>query len=451
MKTLQAVHPAMTLRSAGLLALLALALIAIPIALPAQTAGNPIVYNTAVPSGTLSSTSYIDAFTATTGSDICTRINTAWGMVLGQTPTGSTPPNVNSVTVDARGFTGSWTCGTNPFIPTGTALPARGKLLLGNAIITTSATWFVSSQTSLIGLGTGNTTVGAVNGINTVIKAGSSLTAPVLQMGPTTNGPAFGIVIKDLIVDCHAQTSCVGIYNNEAEENSLVDHVQIWDAPLYGLHVSAANGTDAGNPGGATNSGPYRNIYISYTTNCGSSCNNSVGVLVDGPGTQISGTATARSIREFNDITVTGRPTGYLTGASAVIYGVSTAFTNSHLEYAKTGIAIGNVSSTSACIFGTITGGNCVTDSVEVSNVSIGTFTGTTGQTAVIIGNSTVGAPATYDVTLNGIANQTVNVNSTTLQDNTTPATLSSTTAPYIGLYAIGRCAASSCVVKTTP
>jgi hypothetical protein len=431
-----------------LLALVTLALLAQPILSAAQTAGNPIIFSTGVPVGTAASTSYIDAYTATSGTDICARINTAWGLVLGQTPTGSTPPNVNSVTVDARGFTGSWNCGSSPFTPTGTSLLPNGILLLGNAIITTSATWVVASRTSLIGIGGGSTTVGSTNGINTVIRASNSFSGPVLQMGNSSGGPWFGIVIRSLTVDCNAEPGCIGIFNNEAEENSMVDQVQIWDAPSYGLHVSAANTNDTGHPG-ATNSGPYRNIYISYTSNCGSSCNAAVGVQVDGPGTQINGSPTPRSIREFNDITVTGRGTTppYLTGAAVVIVGVSTAFTNSHIEYAQTGVAIGNVSSTSACTFGTISG-NCVTDGVEVSNVSIGTLTGNTNQVAVLVGSSTSGAPATYDVTLTGIAKQSVNSKSTTLQDNTSGTTLLSTNDPFIGLYALGRCpGGTSCVV----
>ena len=427
-----------------LLAFVTLSLLARPTLLAAQTAGNPIVFSTGIPAGTAASTSYIDAYTATSGTDICARINTAWGLVLGQTPTGNTPPNVNSVTVDARGFTGSWNCGSSPFTPTGTSLLPNGILLLGNAIITTSATWAVASRTSLIGIGGGSTTVGNTNGINTVIRAANSFSGPVLQMGNSSGGPWFGIVIRSLTVDCNAQPGCTGISNNEAEENSMVDQVQIWDAPAYGLHVSAANTNDTSHPG-ATNSGPYRNIYISYTSNCGSACNAAVGVQVDGPGTQI-GSAVARSIREFNDITVTGHAVGYLTGAAVVIFGVSTAFTNSHIEYAQTGIAIGNVSSTSACTFGTISG-NCVTDGVEVSNVSIGTLTGNTNQVAVLVGNSTSGAPPTYDVTLTGIANQSVNSKCTTLQDNTSKTTLSSINDPFIGLYALGRCLAGSCVV----
>jgi len=353
--------------------------------------------------------------------------------------------------VDARGFTGSWTCASSPFTPTGTSLLPHGVLLLGNAIIATSATWVVPSRTSLIGIGTGNTTVGTLYGVNTVIQAVLSFSGPILQMGDSSKGPAFGVVLRDLTVDCFGQTGCIGILNNEAEENSMVDQVQIWDAPLYGLHVSAANAGDPGHPG-ATNSGPYRNIDISYTSNC-HSCSGAVGVLVDGPGTQISGAPTARSVREFNDITVTGRGTPYLTGAAVVIVGVSTAFTNSHIEYAQTGIAIG-ASSTTPCIFGsrgTTISGNCVTDGVEVSNVSIGTLTNTLNQTAIVVGSPTSGAPATYDVTLTGIANQCVNVKSATLQDYTSGATLSSVNDPYIGLYALGRCSGGNClVVKNT-
>ena len=438
-------------RPRHLLALVTLSLIAQPILLAAQTAGNPIVYSTGVPAGTAASTSYIDAYSATSGTDICTRINTAWGLVLGQTPTGSTPPNVNSVTVDARGFTGSWNCASSPF-PVGTSPLPHGVLLLGNAIITSSATWFVPSRTSLIGIGTGNTTVGSSYGVNTVIRAANSFSGPILQMGDSSGGPWFGIVIRSLTLDCNAQPGCGGIFNNEAEENSMVDQVQIWDAPSYGLHVSAANADDPGHPG-ATNSGPYQNIDISYTSNCGLSCNAAVGVQIDGPGTQLSGSPVARSIREFNDITISGHATGFLKGAAVVIFGVSTAFSNSHIEYAQTGIAIG-VSSTTPCIFGsrgTTISGNCVTEGVEVSNVSIGTLTNTLNQTAVVVGSPMSGAPATYDVTLTGIANQCVNVKSATLQDYTSGATLSSVNDPYIGLYALGRCSGGNClVVKNT-
>ena len=74
-----------------------------------------------------------------------------------------------------------------------------------------------------------------------------------------------------------------------------------------------------------------------------------------------------------------------------MILGVSTAFTNSHIEYAQTGLAIGNTSTTSPCTVWMISA-NCVTDGVEVSNVSIGTLTNQDGQIAIVVGNSTVGS-----------------------------------------------------------
>ena len=220
MRALRAVCATAVPRPRHLLVLVTLSLIVLPTLLAAQTAGNTIVYSTGVPAGTAASTSYIDAYAATTGSDICARINTAWGMVLGQTPTGTTPPNVNSVTVDARGFTGSWSCESSPFTPSGTSLLPNGVLLLGNAIITTSVTWFVPSHTSLIGIGGGNTTVGSGYGVNTVIRAADPYpSGPVLQMGAssTKGGPWFVIIIKNLTVDCNGQSGCVGIFNNEAE------------------------------------------------------------------------------------------------------------------------------------------------------------------------------------------------------------------------------------------
>ena len=190
MRALRAVRRTALPRPRYLLALFTLFLIARPTLLAAQTAGNPIVYSTGVPAGTSSSTSYIDAYAATSGTDICARINTAWGMVLGQTPTGSTPPNVNSVTVDARGFTGGWTCASSPF-PVGTSPLPHGVLLLGNAIVTASATWVVPSRTALIGIGTGSTTVGSSYGVNTVIRAANSFSGPILQMGASSGGPWF--------------------------------------------------------------------------------------------------------------------------------------------------------------------------------------------------------------------------------------------------------------------
>jgi hypothetical protein len=215
----------------------------------------------------------------------------------------------------------------------------------------------------------------------------------------------------------------------------------IWNAPVIGLHVSAYNSSDSTHPA-ATNSGPYQNIQVGYVAaTC--SCNSAIGIQVDGPGSLIGTADDARVVREFNDITVSGggaaaNTCGYGSGnngitTGVVIYGVSTAFTNSHIEYACTGMQIGT-SSASLC---SSYSGTCDTHGVVVSNMSIGTLTG--GGSAITVGNSGNASPLSADVTITGIGNQ-ANASST-LVDNTTGTTLTYAHDPFIGFYALGHCA----------
>ena len=163
-------------------------------------------------------------------------------------------------------------------------------------------TWVIPTQTELRGIGTGGPS-GSTYPYNTIIhNAGSQTT--VLQMGASTGGPYFGVVISDLTVDCVGVANCTGIVNDESEENSAVHNVEIWNAPVIGLHVSAYNPSDSTHPA-ATNSGPYQNIQVAYVAaTC--SCNSAIGVQVDGPGSLIGSADTAKVVREFNDITVSG-------------------------------------------------------------------------------------------------------------------------------------------------
>jgi hypothetical protein len=82
---------------------------------------------------------------------------------------------------------------------------------------------------------------------------------------------------------------------------------------------------------------------------------------------------------------------------------------------------------------------------VTISNVSIGTITGGTGQNAIILGSTTSGAPVTADVVVSGIANQ--GTNSTTLVDNINGITLSYANDPFLGYYAVGHCPSTGCTV----
>jgi hypothetical protein len=380
-----------------------------------------------------SSPAYFDAFVGTSGTDICARISAAWTAVL----TGG----VNSAVIDARGFTGSWPCAQNPF-PTNT----HGKLLLGNVIITTTVTWVIPTQTEVEGIGSGGPATPAAAAWNTIIEAGMSNSA-VIQMGPSTGGPWFGIAVRDLTVDCEGKAECVGIFNNSAEENSTIDHVQIWDAPAIALHVTAYNEGNPMNPA-ATNSGPYRHISVAYK-NCTSGCTGATGIQIDGFGSSITNNvgSSSRLIRQFDDITVSGSGTGSHIATGFVIYGVSTAVVNSHVEYALTGIQVGT-GSTTPCIDSTNTSitGSCDTHAVQISNVSIGTLDKVTGQNAIILGSTTSGAPVTADIVVAGIANQ--GTSSSTLVDNINTVTLSYSSDPFLGFYAIGHCPATGCTTQ---
>jgi hypothetical protein len=172
---------------------------------------------------------------------------------------------------------------------------------------------------------------------------------------------------------------------------------------------------------------------------------------VDGPGSTISGAATIKVIREFDDITISGGGAAENTcgyggtnsgiAAGIVIYGVSTTFTNSHIEYVCNGIQIGT-SSASLC---SSYGGSCDTHAVQVSNISIATLTA--GGSAITVGNASNASPLSADVTIIGVGNGSSA--SSTLVDNTTTTTLTYAKDPFIGLYALGHCAtpASGCAM----
>lgn len=449
------------LRSNHLLAFLALVLILTTAHLRAQTPGNPIVYNTTIPGGTLVSPAYLDAYTATGGascttnayitncSDICQRINYAWGEALGAPGNG-----IYSATVDARGFTGpspsgsAWACSISPFTPKGPDPKSfvTGALLLGAVTIDTTATWYVPAQTALRGIGSGGLTANSAP-YNTIIVNNGISNGPVIQMGPATAAIAFGVVIENLTIDCHGETyaGCTGIFNNEAEELSEVHHVQIWDASLYGLHVSAfitGNAFPA-----ATNSGPYRDIDIEYES-C-TTCTIAIGLQVDGAGSTYGGTQTfEKVVRQFDDITISGDGVTGNIATGAVIFGVSTALTNSHIEFVNNGILIGGAPA-SGCFSNA---GNCETHGVIVSNVSIAP-TNTAGQSSIIVGATFNAAPLTGDVTLMGIAAESGAAY--TLVDNVSNGsgaavklngglTPTAPWDPYIGFYAIGHCSSDS-------
>lgn len=88
-----------------------LILVGFAISVSGQTAGQPTIYTgngayTTDPLGTVIDVAVFDS----TDTDFCVRVNSAWNYILANT-------SVSSVTVDARGLTGTQSC-TTPATPT---------------------------------------------------------------------------------------------------------------------------------------------------------------------------------------------------------------------------------------------------------------------------------------------------------------------------------------------
>jgi len=393
------------------------------------TNGLPVVA-TGTTTGT-SSPAYIDAYIQTGGSsgssDVCLRIQSVYNNA-------SLIPAGTSATVDARGFTtnnapsGGWVCTVNPFANTAnTALVGKsGKLLLGYIDIPAQVTWVIPSRIILQGIGANGTGVG---GPNTVIHAsstfsdglGSALT--VLQMGlggtsPDSQPASYGIQIRDLTVDCNNVAGTTGILNNNSEEASVVNNVEIFDCPVIGLHVTTNNANSTGF--GAVNSGPYEDVDINYTSDCSACGGTTVALQVDGVTTNTN-TAEGRSIRGFDNVTVSGNNLSSKPSTLIVVYGVSTAITNSHVEYCSgtsACVQIGQTGTQSYSTYGVIL--SDVTVGVNNGGYDVEIFTGTTFPTGNILIEN---------------LNHESTGNTNTLKDNVTGNTVSDI---YLGWYFLG-------------
>jgi hypothetical protein len=366
------------------------------------TQGEPVVGNS---SGALASDGlFLDAAEFTGAPDVCKQILNAWLALPG-----------NSGTIDARSLTGTLTCNTNPFNNN-----KHGKLLLGNAIFQTTVPWVVPTRVQVQGLGaTFDSTLSTT--FNTIVLANSSTVSPVITMG--NQNPSFGVQVKDLTIDCNNYPGCVGIYNGASQEGSIIDDVNVTDAPAIAFHITT-NATS----NGASNSGPYRNIGVQYNTSgaCTNCSGSTVGLQVDGTNT---GSNSGVVVREFDSVTISGNnATSQWAGTAKGVYifGTSTALTNSHVEFFPVGIQIG---------------GNATypTNSVEVSNVSIGV---NQGGWNIVLGNSG-NSPATGDVVLSGITSGSTN--NQIVENNITAHNLNTSDDNFIAFYAVGHCPTTGC------
>jgi hypothetical protein len=397
------------------------------------TNGNPVIA-TGAAAGT-SSPAYIDAYVASIGAsgvtatDVCQRIQWVYGSASGLIPVGG------SATVDARGFTGSsWSCSVNPFA-SGSGLTGKtGKLLLGYIDIPAQVTWIVPSHIIIEGLGGNGRGTFANSGANTVIHAYSTFTATnnaLIQMGlaGTSAAITFGIQLRDLVVDCNDSSSATtGVLNLNSEEQSLLNDVAIFDCSGIALHVSTNQSNSPGH--GAVNSGPYENVNINFSPSgvC-SGCSSAIGLQVDGDD---SSTSVGRSVRGFDNLTISGNYANCCSSGfgftPVVIYGVSTALTNSHIEYcAAVCVQIGN--NTTYQTYG-----------VRISDVTIGNDN--LNYDVEIYNPGATSPPSVGNILIENISHESINTH--TIDDAVTSNTVPDN---YVGWYWLGIGSSSS----TTP
>jgi hypothetical protein len=408
------------------LAALAIAICAFSVASEGQgitgaANGEPVIATGATTA--TSDASYIDAYVYTLGStsDMCTRIEKAWASL-----TNSNPSSV----IDARAFTGAQTCLVSPF-PTfaSTPLPRYGVLLLGNAQIETSVVWNIPARVRVQGLGSQGGEGTATGTENTLIYANTSSfpgSSPVVQLGNPDSlaAKAYQSQIANLTIDCMGVSNCVGLLNDSAEEASYAENIIVFNAPAIGVHITSTSNVV---PGGAGNSGPYRNISIQYST-C--NCTTAIGLQVDG---QNQGMV----IRGFDNFTVSGLLSSGsgISEPGVLIYGAPTEFTNSHVEYFGPGIQIGDPTSPSPY----------PTANVQVQNVNIAD---NQGSWDILIDSTT-----TYpvgDVLLVGVNSSTSN--NQILDDSVTGNKI---TGSNLGYYLLGDAntttPANTAVISTSP
>jgi hypothetical protein len=392
----------------------------------AQTNGEPLISTGGT--GSATSPAYIDAYIQTGGtsgsSDVCLRIQSVYN-------NSTLIPPGTSATVDARGFTtnnaptGGWVCSVNPFAQTGSTtnlVGKSGRLLLGYIDIPAKFTWVIPTHIIVEGIGTNGT---GIAGANTMIHADASLASwggsplAVMQLGlaGSTANISFGIQVRNLSVDCANVNGASGILNLNSEEGSLVNNVQIFDCPVFGLRVST-NGIYSLSPGhGAVNSGPYEDVFINYTSCSNCSSTTTIALQVDGDNTSSSA---GRSIRGFDNFTVSGNHLPSPKPTLIYVYGVSTTITNSHVEYCA--VACIQIGQTGTPSYDTV--------GVRLSDITVGVNNG--GYDVVIAaGSSTV---AVGNILVENLNHETT-TNSNTLKDNVTVYTAGDT---YLGWYFLG-------------
>ncbi len=210
---------------------------------PTDRLGNNAIYATCSSSTiTVGSSAFIDAGvfgSSGTGTDVCTRINTALT---------TTYPSTGGV-IDARGINStnsSMNCSINPW--SGVTAPSTVLLPAGTITITSaSAAWVLPGQTKVIGE-IGNET----GNIGTTLKAGAPSLSGMIEF---CTSACSGVSVEYVILDGN-ELAVPGITNQYAGDLSYVDHVGFTHFKGTGtgaaLYVASGSATQ--------DSGPYSNL-----------------------------------------------------------------------------------------------------------------------------------------------------------------------------------------------
>jgi hypothetical protein len=235
---------------------------------------------------------------------------------------------------------GGGTISTNPWASIGNR---SGIIYFGSQIFTTNISLQVPTAWKVEGYGRG----AIADGKNTIIKAGASFptSTPVMQMG-LTPGPADGVQIRNLGIDCQNIAGVSGIQNQFSQEESLVEHVLFVNCPGGALSVSTS---------AAQNSGPYADLEV-LNFSCSNCAAGTVPVSIGAVG----------SFRGIRGITINSN--GSTLPTIALRIDAAGTYSDIHIESAVSSVVIGSVAGTSSVVMTNVECGPSITDCVKISN-----------------------------------------------------------------------------------
>jgi hypothetical protein len=225
--------------------------------------------------GTTTSEAFIDA--SVFAGDACAKIAAAIATL--------TLPA--SVTIDARGITGTSTCAgatANPFSAVNVLTELHGQLLLGGVTITTPTQWTVPNRLWIQGIGlssassVSNTIIKAAAGAltcTTTLSVGGTAYCPLVFIGPI-NQDVFDAGLSGLTVDCSSNTDCIGVGSAEVQEGGGLDNVALINQTIACVDFDASVATS----GAGISNSFIRNINCTFPST-DTLLSSADGILVD--------------------------------------------------------------------------------------------------------------------------------------------------------------------------